>query len=204
MRYVLEDLLRVRQFREDAAANAVVQQRGRVTYAEQELAGRRRELTEFAAWRARQEESLYQQVMHKQILRKDLDDLKAALQELQLQELARQQKIMDAERALDEARKALQAAQQAHTAAVKAREKLNEHKAIWLQDALKEAEDLQEKEVEDFRVKDPEKEDEDSERDADSEAEDEDEPTLAAPARKRVSPRPATHLGGSLGDPYRT
>jgi len=173
MKYALEDLLRVRQFREDTAADLVVKRRAQVANAEQELASRHRELTEFSEWRVRQEESLYDKVINQQVVRKDLDELHAALEELKLEEQARQQKIVDAERTLEAARKALLDSQGAYRTVVKAREKLDEHKALWLQDALKEAEDFQDKELEDFRVKDPDHDEDRDDEPVDSEGDDE-------------------------------
>lgn len=155
MRYVLQDLLNVRQFREDTASQELLKARNRLAVAEQTLLDRQRELREYIAWRVAEEEKLYAQIMRREIQRKELDDLKLTIQELRDRELSFQENILKAEKAIAEAKAALQQAQAAYRDTVKAREKLDEHKAVWTDEQLKEVEFNTEKETEDFRPRDP-------------------------------------------------
>ncbi len=155
MRYVLQDLLNVRQFREDTASQELLKARNRLAVAEQTLLDRQRELREYIAWRVAEEEKLYAQIMRREIQRKELDDLKLTIQELRDRELSFQENILKAEKAITEAKAALQQAQAAYRDTVKAREKLDEHKAVWTDEQLKEVEFNTEKETEDFRPRDP-------------------------------------------------
>ena len=92
--------------------------------------------------------------MQQAIQRKELDDLKQNIQILRDKETDYEQRIIAAENGVKEAESALEAALAEHRAAIKACQKLDEHKEIWAQEVAKEIEYNQEKEMEDFRTKD--------------------------------------------------
>ena len=160
MKYVLEDLLRVRRLREDTAASALARQRRRADEAERHVAQCKKELIEYVQWRIGREEAIYQEIMQQMIHRRDLDDLKSQIQVLRSNELPYKEKVLEAEKALAEVRKALEQAHAAHRLAMKKREKLDEHKKIWMEQAAKEEEYSAEKELEDFRTRQVDKTDE--------------------------------------------
>ena len=153
MKYPLEDLLRVRNFREDNAANELTRRRREVEQAEQLVQQRKKELEEYIQWRIKREEELYQEVMQKPVQLKDLDDLKQDIQLLREKEHLYEDRIREAEKALADARQALDDAHAQYQAAVRDRQKIDEHKDLWAQETAKINEANAEKELEDFRVR---------------------------------------------------
>jgi type III secretion protein O len=153
MAYILEDLLRVRKFREDAAAAELTRCRKLVAEAEEQVELRKRELQEYVQWRLKREEEMYREVMQKPIHLNDLEDLKVSIQILRDDELKYEERIITAEKQLNEARQELEQAQAAYRQAVKDREKLEEHKEMWLEEEQKLQEAQAEKEIEDIPFK---------------------------------------------------
>lgn len=153
MKYPLEDLLRVRNFREDNAANELTKRRREVEQAEELVQQRKQELADYIQWRIKREEELYNQVMQKPVQLKDLDDLKQDIQLLREKEHLYEDRIREAEKALADARQALEDAHAQYQAAVRDRQKIDEHKDLWAQETAKINEANAEKELEDFRVR---------------------------------------------------
>ena len=154
-RYPLDDLLRVRRFREDHAATELQNRRKAVEAAEQALAQRRRAVADYHAWRLRREDELYHDVLQKAVTRQDLDDLKLTIEALRTEELNLHEQVVEAERQLSAARAAAQSAHAAWTRAVRNREKIDEHKEHWSEAIAREIEYSQDLELEDFRVRTP-------------------------------------------------
>jgi type III secretion protein O len=155
-RYPLQDLLRVRVFREDNAQSELTAQRKKVVEAEQLVEQCKTEVVEFHAWRLKREDELYEEIIRQQVQRNDLDDLRAKIEGLRAEELAYEQKVLDAETALKSAREKLVKAHAAWQQATRDREKISEHREQWMQEEAKESENNAEKELEDFRVREPE------------------------------------------------
>lgn len=153
MKYVLQPLMVVRVFREDAAANAMVAQRRRVAEAEADLVRRRKELADYTDWRIVREEELWQTVIGKEVLNKDLDDLKLDLQIVWAGQVERQEAVFLGEKTLEDERARLVETIDAHRKAMRSREKLDIHKEMWRTTVLKEAEYAAELELEDFKVR---------------------------------------------------
>lgn len=153
MKYPLQDLLRVRNFREENAANELTVKRRELEQAEQLVVQRKRELEEYIQWRINREAEMYQEVMRKSIQLHDLDDLKQDIQILREKEHFYEDQIKKAEIALEEATRALEQARSHHLQTVKDRRKIDEHKELWAQQVAKISEANQEKELEDFRVR---------------------------------------------------
>ncbi|MBI1247960.1 hypothetical protein GC197_08990 [bacterium] len=153
MKYPLQDLLRVRNFREENAANALTVKRRELEQAEQLVAQRKKELEDYIQWRINRESEMYQEVMKKSIHLQALDDLKQDIQILRDKQNIYEDQITKAEKALQEAQQALEQARVHHLQAVKDRKKIDEHKELWAQEVAKISESNQEKELEDFRVR---------------------------------------------------
>jgi type III secretion protein O len=151
-RYPLQDLLRVRQFREDNASNELTAQRKRVAEAEALVEQRKRERAEFHDWREQEEERLYQSVVQKQVTRQDLDDLRDTIANHRAHEDDLLVKVKESETALEQARESLRKAHAAWLAAQKSRQKITEHREQWLLEEAREAENFADKELEDFRA----------------------------------------------------
>lgn len=160
-KYPLEDLRRIRTFREETAANDVIRCRRLVEQAAKLLEERKKQLAEYIEWRIAREEAMYQEIMQQLIQRKDLDELKVNIQILRDKELTYRERVVQAEKELAEAQATWQAAVATHQAAVKARQKLDEHKEMWAREVERELEFKQEIELEDFRTRDDDQFDDD-------------------------------------------
>ena len=152
-KYPLKDLLRVRRFREDAAAAQVTKCRRAMEAAKEAIVSRKKELTDYQERRVQLEQNEYDAVVDQEIQLRDLDDLKLNIQLLRDNELAYHDRVREAQQHVVAAEKALMEAKEHYRAAVKDREKIDEHKEIWSQEMAKEAEANLEKEMEDFRVR---------------------------------------------------
>ena len=160
-RYLLQDLLNVRGRREDAAHDRVMASRKLLEQAELEVVRRKQERVDYIAWRIQREEELYQQIMNHLVQIRNLDDLKIDIQLLREKESVYEQRILEAEKGVADAKDALHNAEAELRKASRDKRKLEEHKDMWTQELAKEAEMGADKETEDFRVKDPDIEDED-------------------------------------------
>ena len=153
MRYVLEDLVRIRRLREDRAQREVVKRRHDVEKAFQLLVERKQQLSDYTGWRLEKEELLYGRVRNKVISLKDLDDLRAEVSFMRDQEAALAKAVQDAEAELRTAREGLERAKADYHLAVKESRKIDEHKTLWVAETNKEEEQAAEKEMEDFHTK---------------------------------------------------
>lgn len=153
MKYPLQDLLTVRGFREEKLAGEMTKRRAELADAQQAVEDRRRERDEYIEWRVKREEELYQEVMNQSLAVRDLDDLKLKIQLLRDDEVVYEQRILEAKNAVETAETNLQEAKAAHRNAVRDLDKIEQHQEMWAQEAAREHEANQEKELEDFRVR---------------------------------------------------
>lgn len=153
MKYPLEDLMRVRRFREDEAATAVTKQRAQVEAAKRAIKARRREMEEYTQWRIRREQELYDEIMRQPIRMKELDGVKVQVQAMKSKEAEHREAVLQAEKHKEEQDQLLVQRKHEWTEAVRQCEKLVEHKDMWQVETDKEAERQQETEMEDFRTR---------------------------------------------------
>jgi type III secretion protein O len=151
-RYPLQDLLRVRQFREDNAQSELTAQRQRVVEAEALVEQRNKEVSEFHDWRLNREEEMYAEIVKLRVHRQDLDDLRSKIDALRAEELSLEEQVVQAETSLKSARETLVKVHAAFQQATRDREKITEHREQWMQEEARESENNAEKELEDFRV----------------------------------------------------
>src|SRR5436305_1347502 len=140
MNYVLQPLLKVRLFREDAAANAMTAQRRRVASAEAELERRKQELEDYTVWRPRRRGESSRTVIGKEVPMSALDDVKLDLQIVWAGQVERQEAVFAGEKQVEEEKIKLTEAIAAHRKAMRSREKLDIHKDMWRTQVLKDAE----------------------------------------------------------------
>jgi hypothetical protein len=150
-RYLLQDLIRVREHRENKASEAVMLARRAVADAEKVVAERTKEHAQFREWRIKEEERLIQSIMRKAVKIGDITDLRLEIASLHEREMALLDQIHKAEGDLDRARKALEEARVAHRKALQDLEKLIEHRSLWKVEQDLEAERLADLELEDFQ-----------------------------------------------------
>lgn len=151
--YALADLLRVREFRENAASREVAAARHRLEAAKNLVQQRIRELDEYRVWRVKEEEARFERIRNKKVRMQALDDLKQEILALRSRELLFEKAITDAKMEEQKTAEQLQEARTAYRRATGEKRKIEEHRAIWVEEQQKEEQRLQDKEMEDFRVK---------------------------------------------------
>ena len=150
-KYPLAPLLKVREYREDAAKNALSAAERAVVEAQEAVERCRGELERYKVWRQEEVERRYDAIMGKGLSLKELDVFKAGLGaladgELKLEE-AIAQALENVKKRQEDVRKAREAARQAqHETA-----KIVTHRDIWLVEAKREAERLEDLEMEEFK-----------------------------------------------------
>jgi type III secretion protein O len=150
-RYILQDLVRVREHRENKASEAVTLARRVVLEAEKNLAERKKEHADYIEWRIKEEERLIQSIMRKAVKIGDITDLRLEIAALHEREMALLDQVHKAEGEVDRAKEALEQARLAYKKALTELEKLIEHRTLWRREQDLEAERLAELEMEDFQ-----------------------------------------------------
>jgi hypothetical protein len=151
VKYPLEGLLAIRAFREEAALRQVGAAEAALKAAALETEKRRREFESYRRWRTEETERRYQSIMGREMSLGDLDEFKASLASLDLEELLKQQAVLEAEKSEEAARAELLKARAALTLAVRAKRKILSHRDQWLEGVSREEERLQDLELEEFK-----------------------------------------------------
>jgi hypothetical protein len=149
-RYPLQDMVFVREHREDKASKAVTSARRVVQEAEKHLAAKEKELEEYSKWRVVEEERLIQSIMHRPVKLGDITDIRLEISSIRERELDFIDQVRKAEGELDRAQEELEKAKQAFKQATQDLEKLLEHRVTWQDEQNLEAERLADLELEDF------------------------------------------------------
>jgi hypothetical protein len=131
MRYPLDGLVRIRDFRVDAASKVMRAAEARLRAAQAERAAREAEWENYKTWRKEEVERRYQSILGQTMSRDEIDTFRAGLSALIDGELAREATLREAERAMEEARKAAQTARDGWLLANKEREKIIYHRNDW-------------------------------------------------------------------------
>ncbi len=149
-RYLLQDLVFLRENREDKASKAVTLARRVVLEAEQNVAARQKTLDDYTKWRVVEEERLIQSIMRKPVKLGDITDMRLEISAMRERELDYIDQVRKAEGELDRAREELEKAKQAYKKATQELQKLVEHRELWQQEQNLELERLADLELEDF------------------------------------------------------
>ena len=153
MPYLLQPLLRIRTMREDRASGELVAAKQALAVAEETLAARRRELADYEATKEERRDRIYDTVMGRPVSREQLDLVNEGVARIDEEGVLKADNVTRA----DDERKAREAdAQTARvnlTIATKNRMKIDEHKAVWLDEDAKAQEARAEGELEDFIVR---------------------------------------------------
>jgi len=150
--YVLEDLLRVREFKERSAAAELSARRAAYAEAVRLEEQRESELAAYRIQRLEEEAALFGNVRNQQIKVRDLDDLKIEIQLLREKEQNLQQQLEAARAARQEAGKDLEQARESYFGALREKQKIEAHKETWVEETGKEAARLEDKESEEFKL----------------------------------------------------
>jgi type III secretion protein O len=151
-RYFLQDMVFVREHREDKASKAVTLARRLVAEAEQRVAERKKELEDYKVWRVQEEERMIQKIMRQKVKLGDITDLRLEITAMREKEFDFMDRLRKAEGELDQAREDLEKARLAHKKATQDLEKLLEHRELWRQDEYFEMERMADLEAEDFHL----------------------------------------------------
>ena len=165
MKYALDDLLRVREFREASRGNEMKAKKLLLDQAEILVKKKEKDLSEHQAWRVDREDALYDEVKGRHIRLKDLDDLKLKVGLMREKEAVLENDVIEAERARESAEEVFVESRDTYHSAVKEKKKIEEHKKIWVEEMTGEEEKSQDKEMEEFQkmTEGPDMEEEDVE-----------------------------------------
>lgn len=149
MTAVVEELLRIKEFREDLASTELRKRRHRLEEALKVLEAKRAELDGYRRWRVRREDELFDEIQGRLVRVRDLEDLKTDIALLRDKERLLEQYLTDAEKARQSAKEAVEAAIEALNAAIRATRKFEEFVGLWREQARRERERFEELELED-------------------------------------------------------
>ncbi|MDR1401611.1 MAG: type III secretion protein [Puniceicoccales bacterium] len=149
-KYVLEEMLRVRNFRKDIAERNLKQAQRLLEEAKANVTKAEKTLADFKIFMEKESERLYQKIMRQKVKKGSVDELYYAIKVLKNKLITHEQNLdaakdnlVKSEQNLEEKRIILQDAN-------KNVEKINSHKADWMKEALKEEELALDKELEEF------------------------------------------------------
>ncbi len=150
---MLHDLLKIKHIREQSAEREVRKCQSQLEKAQQEVKNRQTAFEEYVEWRVQEEKRLYDNIINAEIHQNDLDKLKQEVAILREKDVTLEQAIAEAEKEVEVAKLALLEAQQQHAKAMQAVEKFEEFTKIQDEEAKKEAERLEDLEMEEFTVR---------------------------------------------------
>ena len=153
MPYLLQPLLNIRAMREDRAAGELTAARRAVRDAEETLAGRKSELEKYLETKEERRDRIYAAVIGRTVCRDQLDMAAEGVARIDEEGVLREDNVKRAEADLRAREKAEDEARVQFTIATKNRMKIDEHRAVWLEDEAKAQEARAEGELEDFTVR---------------------------------------------------
>jgi type III secretion protein O len=151
MAYPLADLLSVRDFRAESAAQAMQAASLALRAAEAALARQEGALAAYRTWRAGETGRRYRDIMGRHLAMDALKTFRAGLSMLTDLELEKETARDEAARALEAARESTAAARSAWRKAERDRHKIRHDREEWQKMAAKDAERLEELEMEEFK-----------------------------------------------------
>ncbi|WP_263322396.1 type III secretion protein [Endozoicomonas sp. Mp262] len=150
---MLDELLRVKNIREKSASEEVTRCKNHLEMTHQQLRDSEQELQDYIAWRCKEEQLLYDNIMNNEIRQHDLDVLKQKIALLREKDAELEQAIEKAKNNVIEAEEQLELAREAHKKARQAVDKFEEFKKVLDEEAAKEAQRIEDIEMEEFTVR---------------------------------------------------
>ncbi|PTY07828.1 hypothetical protein DB347_06275 [Opitutaceae bacterium EW11] len=148
--YLLQDLVRVRQHREEQASEAVARARRLLTEAQAALARSKQELANYTVWRTGEERRLLDGLMRRVLRLGELSDTRQEILLLREREFEFVDRVKQSETAVAKAESFLEECRAKHAQAVRELEKLLEHRTLWQRESALEAERAEDLELEEF------------------------------------------------------
>ncbi|MDR1665584.1 MAG: YscO family type III secretion system apparatus protein [Puniceicoccales bacterium] len=155
MKYELEDILKVRNFRKDKASDNVTKARRKLREAEEKVEEEKRKLEAFVQKKPGYIDLAYRQVIRRNLKRKNIDLIAFKITKLDERQMKLEMNIEKAQNERDKAAKHLAECQAILSQAMKDTQKIDEHKTTWMEEANQLEQELVEKEMEDFKAKKP-------------------------------------------------
>ncbi len=153
MAYQLEQLLTIRNRREDRARGELQTARQAVSQAQRDLEDRRADLAEFEASKDERRSRIYDTVIGRQVKRDDLELAREGLARIDQEGVLKADNVTRATEVLAQKETAAEEAKAAYILSAKDRSKITEHKADWQREEQRDAEYRQDIELEDFTGK---------------------------------------------------
>lgn len=151
--YPLAALLRVRVFREKAAALEITRCAQKLEEARQACKQREQELIQYREWRIKEETRLFEAIHNETVSMEEVERYKQALLSLRGEEVQHEERILESKEHIRESEEALQDARKHHMEAMKNQRKIEEHKKRWQQEEKLRLERAEEAELEEFSSK---------------------------------------------------
>ena len=153
VKYVLEDLLRIRNFRKARAEKDLKQAQRLVVEAEDNVKRAEQALEDFKAFIVEESNRLYKKVLGQKVKKEAVDSLNSALSALKNKMCDYEKMVENEKENLEKAKKSLEEKRVALQEANKNIEKISAHKEAWMKEAKKEEEVLADRELEEFTGK---------------------------------------------------
>lgn len=150
---MLHELLKIKNIREQTAETEVRKCKNRVDAAKQEVRDKQKEFDEYVEWRGQEEKRLYDNIMNMEIHQNDLDHLKQKIALLREKDITLELAVAEAEKQVAVEEQALVEAREHHAKAMQAVQKFEEFTKVQDKEAKKEAERLEDLEMEEFTVR---------------------------------------------------
>lgn len=150
--YELQELVKIRQIRENRASQEVAAKGKALEQAIVHAEQCRTELKEYQDWKTAERECIYQKVLRKAVERIELEKLRELLAALEEKETLIEKKVIMADKAIHDAQEALSVARENWRTCLNNLRKLEEHREIWAEGARIEEEREEQKEAEELRV----------------------------------------------------
>ena len=150
---MLHELLKIKNIREQAAETEVRKCKNRVEAAKEEVKKKQQEFVEYVEWRGKEEQRLYDNIINTEVRQNDLDNLKKKVAMLREKDVTLEQAVAEAEKKVEEEKQALEKAREEHAKAMQAVQKFEEFTKVQDAEAKKEAERIEDLEMEEFTVR---------------------------------------------------
>ena len=139
--------------REDRAAGELTAARQALAAAEEALAARKRELAEFESTKEERRDRIYATVIGRAVSRDQLDMVTEGVARIDEEGALKADNVVQADAERQKREEGVEAARVNLNVATKNRMKIDEHRAVWLAEAMKAEEERAEGELEDFTVR---------------------------------------------------
>ena len=139
--------------REDRASGELVAAKRELVQAEETLAARRRDLEAYEETKEARRDRIYDAIIGREVSRDQIDIANEGVARIDEEGVLKADNVKRAEGVVKEKEAAADAARANLNLAIKNRMKIDEHKAVWLENEAKEQDARAEGELEDFTVR---------------------------------------------------